>query len=85
MEQNMLDSVIQVIAEALSLSPSEISGTGPFNIYGKLDSLSFEKVILALEERFNYPIPVVDLLKIETIKELADYLEEKTRSGKAKA
>ena len=75
MSKETLSQAKKIIAEALQISISEIQDDSSIDTYGKLDSLSFERVILEVEKLLGHRIKAVDLLKMATVQDLADFIE----------
>ena len=74
----MLETVIKVIAEQLSIDESKISPESNLVDDLKADSLDVAALMLELEERYNVEIPDEELGSLKTVADIADYLEQKT-------
>ena len=74
----MLETVIKVIAEQLSIDESKISPESNLVDDLKADSLDVAALMLELEERYNVEIPDEELGSLNTVADLAAYLEQKT-------
>ncbi|MDR1828065.1 MAG: acyl carrier protein [Methylobacteriaceae bacterium] len=70
----------EVVAVALKIAPDDIKADDSITTYGKLDSVSFERLVLEIEERLDRKVRAVDFLNMKTVQDLADYLE-KQRAG----
>ena len=73
----MLDKIKDVLAKQLRISKAEIKDDA--NIMEELgaDSLDVVEMLMALEEQFNITIPDEDVTSLKTIKDIANYLENK--------
>ncbi|MBS1412519.1 MAG: acyl carrier protein [Christensenellaceae bacterium] len=74
----MLETVIKVIAEQLSIDESKISPESNLVDDLKADSLDVAALMLELEERYNVEIPDEELGSLKTVADIAAYLEQKT-------
>ena len=74
----MLETVIKVIAEQLSIDESKISPESNLVDDLKADSLDVAALMLELEERYNVEIPDEELGILKTVADIAAYLEQKT-------
>ena len=74
----MLETVIKVIAEQLSIDESKISPESNLVDDLKADSLDVAALMLELEERYNVEIPDEELGSLKTVAAIAAYLEQKT-------
>lgn len=66
----------KIIAEALQIPVENIQDDSSIDTYGKLDSLSFERVVLETEKLLGSQIKAVQLLQLSTVKDLADFIEK---------
>ena len=67
----------KVIAQILSVDPSEIRPETTFVDDLGADSLDTVELIMAFEEEFDIEIPDEDAQKIKTVKDIMDYIESK--------
>ena len=74
----MLETVIKVIAEQLSIEESKITPQSSLVDDLKADSLDVAALMLELEERYNVEIPDEELGNLVTVGDIAAYLEKKT-------
>ena len=72
----MLETVIKVIAEQLSIDESKISPESNLVDDLKADSLDVAALMLELEERYNVEIPDEELGSLKTVADIAAYLEQ---------
>lgn len=74
----MLETVIKVIAEQLSIDPGKVTPQSNLVDDLKADSLDVAALMLELEERYNVEIPDEELGNLKTVSDIAAYLEKKT-------
>ena len=74
----MLETVIKVIAEQLSIDESKISPESNLVDDLKADSLDVAALMLELEERYNVEIPDEELGSLKTVADIDAYFEQKT-------
>ena len=74
----MLETVIKVIAEQLSIEESKITPQSSLVDDLKADSLDVAALMLELEERYNVEIPDEELGNLVTVGDISAYLEKKT-------
>jgi len=65
----------KIIAERLSLSEDEIRMDSSFLDDLGADSLDIVELIMAFEEEFDLKIPDEEAEKIETVKDVVDYIQ----------
>ena len=80
-----LEKVTRIISDVLDISEIEITPDSSINVFGKLDSLSFEKVVLSIEEYLGFQIDPARFLDIENVQQLADFVQEMEGSKAVKA
>lgn len=73
----MLEKVIEIIQEQLSLDGVEITESSSFKDDLGADSLDLFELVMALEEEFGTEIPSEDLEKIATVGDVLEYLKAK--------
>ncbi len=73
----MLEKLIKIISEQLSVDESEIHEDSSFKDDLEADSLDLFEMVMAIEEEYDVEIPSDDLEKIETVKDIMDYLATK--------
>ena len=71
----MLEKVIEIIQEQLSLDGVEINESSSFKDDLGADSLDLFELVMALEEEFGTEIPSEDLEKIATVGDVIEYLK----------
>ena len=73
----MLEKLIEIIQEQLSLDGVEITESSSFKDDLGADSLDLFELVMALEEEFGTEIPSEDLEKIATVGDVLEYLKAK--------
>jgi acyl carrier protein len=71
-----LETAKDVLAKALFIHKDRIADDAAISDIKPLDSLSFEALILELEERTGKVVDPVDLIGISTIRDLAGVIEK---------
>ena len=75
-EQN----IKEILAKQLSMDPAKIQPQATLVEDLGLDSFGSVEVAFALEEQFNLKIPDQDLYNAKTVKDIVDYIAEKTKN-----
>lgn len=73
----MLEKIIEIIEEQLSVEGMEITENTRFKEDLAADSLDLFELAMAIEEAFNIEIPSEDLEKVTTVGSVMTYLKEK--------
>lgn len=73
----MLEKIIEIIEEQLSLDGVEITESTSFSGDLEVDSLDLFEITMAIEEEFGIEIPSEDLDKITTVGSVVAYLKDK--------
>ncbi len=68
--------VKEIIAEQLGVSEEEITPEASFVDDLGADSLDLVELVMALEEEFDQEIPDEEAEKIQTIKDVIDYIND---------
>ena len=77
MEANMmLNKIISYLSEQLDISPDEMSANTTFESL-HLDSLDMAEMILDMESEVGVDFEIEGDLRLETLGELADFIEDK--------
>ncbi len=71
----VFDEVKEVVVEQLSVSPDEVKEDSKFVEDLGADSLDVVELVMALEEKFDIEIPDDEAEKIQTVKDVIDYIE----------
>lgn len=72
---DIYEKIKKIIAERLSLSEDEIRMDSSFLDDLGADSLDIVELVMAFEEEFDIKIPDEDAEKIETVKDVVDYVK----------
>ncbi|RUM59058.1 MAG: acyl carrier protein [Persephonella sp.] len=78
MANNIEEKVKEIIAEQLGVEVDQIKPESKFVDDLGADSLDVVELIMAFEEEFNIEIPDEDAEKIQTVKDVIDYIQNKT-------
>ena len=76
--KEILDQVVKIVADELNVDISEVSESSRFIEDLGADSLDQVELIMKLEESFDMEVPESDAEKMQTVKDVVDYVEEKT-------
>jgi len=71
----IFDEVKEVIVEQLNVNPDEVKLESNFVKDLGADSLDVVELVMALEEKFEIEIPDSEAEKIQTVKDVVDYIE----------
>lgn len=71
----MFERIRDIVAEQLSIDPSEITEESSFIDDLGADSLDIVELIMALEEEFDMEIPDEDAEKISTVGDVIEYIK----------
>lgn len=74
-EQNMLEQVKEIVADALGVEVDSLTAETSFKEDLNADSLDLFEMVMTFEEEFGKEIPTEDLEKITTIGAVVEYLE----------
>ena len=73
----LLEEIKEVVVEQLSVNADEIKEDSKFVEDLGADSLDVVELVMALEEKFDIEIPDDEAEKIQTVKDVLDYVESK--------
>ncbi|WHS30083.1 acyl carrier protein [Brucella sp. NM4] len=76
-----MDSLViakKILAESLFVPVEKISDDASINDVKELDSLSFEALLLEVEEITDREIDPIKIMQIKTVRDLADLIETLT-------
>jgi len=73
-----MDRIKKIIAEQLGVDEGEISPESHFIDDLGADSLDTVELVMALEEEFGIEIPDEDAEKIQTVGDVAKYIDERS-------
>ena len=71
----LLDDIKEVVVEQLSVSADEVKEDAKFVEDLGADSLDVVELVMALEEKFDIEIPDDEAEKIQTVKDVVEYIE----------
>lgn len=71
------ERVKSIIVEQLGVGPEEVTPEASFIEDLGADSLDIVELIMALEEEYDIEIPDEDAEKIQTVKDVISYIEER--------
>lgn len=74
-EKSVEELVKEIIVEQLSVNESEVVPEASFVDDLGADSLDLVELIMVMEERFNKEIPDEDAEKLQTVKDVIDYIK----------
>ncbi|MHC4065742.1 MAG: acyl carrier protein [Planctomycetota bacterium] len=78
----MLDKVIAIVSEQLSVDKAEISRETSFVGDLGADSLDTVELVMELEDEFDMNIPDEEAEKLQTVGAAIDYIEKNMGAGK---
>ena len=76
-ETDMLEKLIEIVAEQLHVEETEVKPETDFKEDLRADSLDLVELVMALEEEYDVEIPTEDLEKLTTVQAVLDYLKQK--------
>ncbi|NTW72988.1 MAG: acyl carrier protein [Eubacteriaceae bacterium] len=72
------EKIINILVDELGVEPEEVVDTANIQEDLGADSLAVVEVIMTFEDEFDIKIPEEDAAKLVTVKDIIDYIEEKT-------
>ncbi len=76
LEVYMLEKIKNVMAEKLDIDPEDITLEADLKKDLQLDSLSVLELVMALEDEYGIRVPDEELMKLETVGDVINYLEK---------
>jgi len=73
----LLDDIREVVVEQLGVNADEVKEDAKFVEDLGADSLDVVELVMALEEKFDIEIPDDEAGKIQTVKDVVNYIENK--------
>ena len=73
----MFEKIQSIIAEQLSIDKDTITMETSFKDDLGADSLDLFELVMTLEDEYDFEIPSEDLEKIQTVKDVIDYLNSR--------
>ncbi|MBI4508298.1 MAG: acyl carrier protein [Deltaproteobacteria bacterium] len=71
-----LRKIISLLAEASAIDPKTVRPEGLLRGYG-IDSVRFIDLLVSIEESFGVSLQDSDFVGLETVRDLADFLESR--------
>ena len=71
----MLETIKKLVAENLGIEEETITENASFKEDLGVDSLDLFELVMALEEEYDLEIPTEDLEKLNTVGEVAGYIQ----------
>ena len=75
----MLEKVREILVESLNIEGSEVVPTARLNEDLGIDSLSCIELALEIESEFNIKIEDEELMKLQTVQDVIDIINSKTK------
>ena len=72
----MFEQVVSILSDFTEVSPGNISPESNLTEDLKLDSVSYFAIIFQFEEKFGLEIADEDAMKMHTVGDIVNYLEE---------
>jgi len=73
----LIEDIKEVVVEQLSVNADEVKEESKFVEDLGADSLDVVELVMALEEKFDIEIPDEEAEKIQTVKDVLDYVSSK--------
>ncbi len=73
----MLEKMKEIIADQLGVSEDEVTLEASFKEDLDADSLDLFELVMALEEEYDVEIPSDDLVELNTVGDVINYLKDK--------
>lgn len=77
MENQIFEQVREIIVERLKVSKEAVTPDAALVEDLKADSLDIVEMVIALEERFGISIPDEDVMKLTTVNDAVNYIQQK--------
>ncbi|MEI6560938.1 MAG: acyl carrier protein [Verrucomicrobiota bacterium] len=78
-EKSIQDKVTDIIVEQLGVNPEQVTLTASFIEDLGADSLDTVELVMAFEEEFSVEVPDEDAEKLQTVKDVVEYIESKQK------
>jgi len=76
-EKSIQEKVTDIIVEQLGVNPEQVTLNASFIEDLGADSLDTVELVMAFEEEFSVEVPDEDAEKLQTVKDVVDYIESK--------
>ena len=74
--QDLENKIIELVADKLGISNSEIIMEADFRRDLSADSLDVSELIMSLENEFSIRVPESDMVNLKTVGNVVDYIEK---------
>ena len=74
--QDLENKIIELVADKLGISNSEITMEADFRRDLSADSLDVSELIMSLENEFSIRVPESDMVNLKTVGNVVDYIEK---------
>ena len=74
--QDLENKIIELVADKLGISNSEITMEADFRRDLSADSLDVSELIMSLENDFSIRVPESDMVNLKTVGNVVDYIEK---------
>jgi len=78
MQPNFTDSIVELIGQTAPTLPGAVTDFDRSLSELGLDSLDHSALLLAVEERYGFRIPDLDVERLDTVNRIAAYIAERT-------
>ena len=78
-EKSIQEKVTDIIVEQLGVNPEQVTLTASFIEDLGADSLDTVELVMAFEEEFSVEVPDEDAEKLQTVKDVVEYIESKQK------
>lgn len=76
-ETDMLEKLIEIVAEQLHVEETEVKPETDFKEDLRADSLDLFELVMALEDEYNLEIPAEELNDLNTVGDVIEYLKDR--------
>lgn len=77
MQNDVFERLVNIISTKTKVKKEEIRLDSDFELDLKLDSLDIVEIVMAIEDEFNITISDDDVLKLKTVKDAVEYIQNK--------
>lgn len=77
MQNDVFERLANIISTKTKVKKEEITLDSDFELDLNLDSLDIVEIVMAIEEEFNITISDDDVLKLKTVKDAVEYIQNK--------
>jgi acyl carrier protein len=76
-QNDVFERLANIISTKTKVKKEEITLDSDFELDLNLDSLDIVEIVMAIEEEFNITISDDDVLKLKTVKDAVEYIQNK--------